>query len=158
MNEIADHSKNKFIDEVKSNITSKDNSKICVISASVESELVDFEDDEALEYLNSLGINDSGVSNLIRSSYELLNLASYFTAGEKEVRAWTFSIGMKAPQCAGVIHTDFERGFIKAEVVTYNDLIDAGCIQKAKELGKYRLEGKDYIFKDGDVALFRFNN
>ena len=95
---------------------------------------------------------------MIRATYDLLGLASYFTAGEQEVRAWTFKNGMKAPQCAGVIHTDFESGFIKAEVVTYKDLIEAGNVAKAREAGKYRLEGKDYVFQDGDVALFRFNN
>ena len=95
---------------------------------------------------------------MIRSAYNLLNRQTYFTAGEKEVRAWTFKLGMKAPQCAGVIHTDFENGFIKAEVVSYDDLIEAGSVLHAKEAGKYRLEGKEYVFKDGDVTLFRFNN
>ena len=93
-----------------------------------------------------------------RQTYELLGLASYFTAGVQEVRAWTFKKGMKAPQCAGVIHTDFEHGFIKAEVVAYDDLIAAGKVSKARDAGKYRLEGKEYEFKDGDVALFRFAN
>ena len=102
-----------------------------------------------------MGIKDSGVSELIRQSYNLLGLASYFTAGEKEVRAWTFSIGMKAPQCAGVIHTDFEKKFIKAEVVHYEDLVAAGSYHKAREAGRYRMEGKDYVFNDGDVAVFR---
>ena len=108
--------------------------------------------------MESLGVKDSGVSLLIRAAYELLGLASYFTAGEQEVRAWTFKSGMKAPQCAGVIHTDFEHGFIKAEVVAYDDLIAAGNVAKARDAGKYRLEGKEYEFKDGDVALFRFAN
>jgi len=131
---------------------------ICVISAAVEAELIDFDATEAAEYLASLGVTDSGVSRLIRATYELLGLASYFTAGEQEVRAWTFQKGMKAPECAGVIHTDFEKGFIKAEVVSYDALITAGSTAGAREAGKYRLEGKDYVFKDGDVALFRFNN
>lgn len=129
-----------------------------IISASVEAELIDFNTTEATEYLESLGVNDSGVSQLICATYELLGLASYFTAGVQEVRAWTFKKGMKAPECAGVIHTDFQSGFIKAEVVAYTDLTAAGSTARAREAGKYRLEGKDYEFKDGDVALFRFNN
>ena len=120
--------------------------------------VVDFDAAEAAEYLESLGVSDSGVSLLIRATYDLLGLASYFTAGEQEVRAWTFRKGMKAPECAGVIHTDFEKGFIKADVVSYQDLIAAGSTAGARDAGKYRLEGKDYEFKDGDVALFRFNN
>ena len=108
--------------------------------------------------MESLGVKDSGVSLLIRATYDLLGLASYFTAGVKEVRAWTFKSGMKAPQCAGIIHTDFEHGFIKAEVVAYDDLIAAGNVARARDAGKYRLEGKEYEFKDGDVALFRFAN
>jgi ribosome-binding ATPase YchF (GTP1/OBG family) len=119
---------------------------------------VDFSPEEAEAYLRSFGVKDSGVSELIRATYRLLGLASYFTAGEKEVRAWTFRVGMKAPQCAGVIHGDFERGFIKAEVVRCEDLLAVGSLLAAKEAGKYRLEGKDYIVRDGDVILFRFNN
>ena len=107
--------------------------------------------------MKELGVEDSGVSALIRNTYSLLGLASYFTAGEPEVRAWTFKRGMTAPQCAGVIHTDFEKGFIKAEVVSYDDLVKAGSVAHAREAGKYRLEGKEYVFQDGDVALFRFN-
>lgn len=130
----------------------------CVISAKVESDLVDLTPAEAVDYMKELGVTDSGVGSLIRETYKLLGLASYLTAGEKEVRAWTFRLGMKAPQCAGVIHTDFEKGFIKAEVVSYDDLVKAGSVAGAREAGKYRLEGKDYEFKDGDVALFRFAN
>jgi len=130
---------------------------VCVVSAAVEAELVDFDEHEAADYLESLGVGDSGVSLLIQATYDLLGLASFFTAGEKEVRAWTFSKGMKAPQCAGVIHTDFEHGFIKADVISYEDLIAAGSFAKAREAGTYRLEGKDYTFQDGDVAIFRFN-
>ena len=107
-------------------------------------------------YLN-LGIEESGLDQLIRASYHLLGLATYFTAGVQEVRAWTFRKGMKAPQCAGVIHTDFERGFIRAEVVAYEDLLAAGSYSAAKEAGKVRLEGKEYIVQDGDVVHFRFN-
>lgn len=129
----------------------------CVISAKLEAELADLSREEGLEYMKSLGVIDSGVSQLIRASYDLLGLASYFTAGEKEVHAWTFKKGMKAPECAGIIHTDFERGFIKAEVVSYEDLIKYGTQNAAKEAGKVRLEGKEYLMKDGDVVLFRFN-
>ena len=156
--DLTNPSGNQFVKAVEAFALENHNSNTCLISAAVEAELIDFDEIEAKEYLESLGLDDSGVSQLIRSAYELLGLASYFTAGEKEVRAWTYRIGMKAPECAGVIHTDFEKGFIKAEVVSYEDLIKAGGIQNAKEAGKYRLEGKEYIFQDGDVALFRFNN
>jgi ribosome-binding ATPase YchF (GTP1/OBG family) len=104
-----------------------------------------------------MGVSDSGVSTLIQSTYDLLGLASYLTAGEKETRAWTFKKGMTAPQCAAVIHTDFEKSFIKAEVVSYDDLIETGSMQAAREAGKLRLEGKEYIFADGDVTLFKCN-
>ena len=102
-----------------------------------------------------MGVTDSGVSGLIQATYDLLGLASFLTAGEKEARAWTFRKGMKAPQCAGVIHTDFERTFIKADVVSYDDLVAAGSMQSAREIGKWRLEGKEYQFVDGDVTLFK---
>ena len=123
----------------------------------MEEELSDLSDEDAKEYLEAMGVEDSGVTSLIRASYQLLGLASYLTAGEKEARAWTFKQGMTAPQCAGVIHTDFEKSFIKAEVVSYDDLIAAGSMQAARENGKLRLEGKEYIFADGDVALFKCN-
>lgn len=129
----------------------------CLICAALEAELSELEPQEAALYLQELGVHDSGVSQLIQSSYRLLGLASYFTAGEQEVRAWTFRQGMKAPECAGIIHTDFEHGFIKAEVVSYPDLIAAGSLNAARQAGKVRLEGKDYLFQDGDVAHFRFN-
>jgi GTP-binding protein YchF len=131
--------------------------QVCVISASTESELIDFSPEEAKDYLQELGVSDSGVSELIRATYKLLDLASYLTAGPMETRAWTFERGMKAPQCAGVIHTDFEKGFIKAEVVAYDDLMAAGSVAAAREAGKYRMEGKEYVMKDGDVVHFRFN-
>ena len=156
--DLANPDQNAYVKKVEQFAQENHNAETCIISAAVEAELIDFDAEEAQEYLESLGITDSGVSVLIRSTYKLLGLASYFTAGEKEVRAWTFKIGMKAPQCAGVIHTDFEHGFIKAEVVSYEDLVAAGGVQQAKEAGKYRLEGKDYSFQDGDVTLFRFNN
>ena len=125
------------------------------ISAKIESELIDLTPEEAKEFLQDLGVSDSGVSNLIRASYSLLGLQTYFTAGEKEVRAWTIEKGWKAPQAAGVIHTDFEANFIKAEVVSYQDLSTLGSVSAARDAGKYRLEGKDYVFRDGDVAVFR---
>ena len=156
--DLADYSGNAYVTAVEKFAHEHHGAGTCVVSASVEAELIDFDEEEASEYLESLGVQDSGVSLLIRATYDLLGLASYFTAGVQEVRAWTFKKGMKAPQCAGVIHTDFESGFIKAEVVAYDDLIEAGNVAKAREAGKYRLEGKDYEFKDGDVALFRFNN
>nr|WP_309383041.1 redox-regulated ATPase YchF [Cerasicoccus frondis] len=127
----------------------------CVICARIEEELSELEPEEAKEFLADLGVDGSGVSGLIQAAYSLLGLASYFTAGEKEVRAWTFHVGMKAPQCAAVIHTDFEKKFIKAEVVSYPDLVAAGSVAAARDAGKYRLEGKEYLFKDGDVALFK---
>jgi ribosome-binding ATPase len=128
-----------------------------VISAQIESELVDLSTSEALEYLHGLGVEESGAGALIRAVYHLLGLRTYLTTGEKESRAWTIHAGDKAPQAAGVIHTDFERGFIAAEVVHYNDLVTLGSSAKAREAGKLRIEGKDYVVKDGDVIEFRFN-
>ena len=148
---------NAYVDRVREFVRAAHGAGTCVICARLEEELSSLSPEEAAEYLAELGVNDSGVSALIRETYDLLGLASYFTAGEPEVRAWTFKKGMTAPQCAGIIHTDFEKGFIKAEVVSYEDLISAGSVAHAREAGKYRLEGRDYIFKDGDVALFRFN-
>ena len=156
--DLGDTSGNQYVALVEKFSEEHHGAGTCIVSAAVEAELIDFDDEEAAEYLESLGVKDSGVSLLIRATYDLLGLASYFTAGVQEVRAWTFKSGMKAPQCAGVIHTDFEHGFIKAEVVAYDDLIAAGNVAKARDAGKYRLEGKEYEFKDGDVALFRFAN
>ncbi len=133
------------------------NAEAIVISASIESELVDLSEEEAKDFLASLGVESSGVSELIRAVYHLLGLRTYLTTGEKETRAWTISEGTKAPQAAGVIHTDFERGFIAAEVVAYEELVELGSHLKAKEAGKLRIEGKDYVVKDGDVVEFRFN-
>jgi ribosome-binding ATPase YchF (GTP1/OBG family) len=113
--------------------------------------------DEAAEYLAGIGAESSGVSNLIKAVYHLLGLRTYLTTGEKETRAWTFVAGMKAPQCAGVIHSDFERGFIAGEIIGYDDLVAAGSFARARELGKLRLEGKDYEVMDGDVCDWRFN-
>jgi len=128
-----------------------------VISAQIESELVDLSEGEAKDYLRDLGVNESGVGALIRAVYHLLGLRTYLTTGEKESRAWTIHAGDKAPQAAGVIHTDFERGFIAAEVTHYDDLVTLGSFAKAREAGKLRIEGKDYVVKDGDVIEFRFN-
>jgi GTP-binding protein YchF len=156
--DIADPGKNPHVQRVRQFVADHHGAGICVICARIEEELGDLAPPEAAEYLRELGVADSGVSQLIRAAYSLLGLASYFTAGEKEVRAWTFRKGMTAPQCAGVIHTDFEKGFIKAEVVSYDDLIAGGSYAAAREAGKYRLEGRDYVFQDGDVALFKFNS
>lgn len=146
---------NAFTREVEAWASRHHGAGTCTLCARIEEELSDLAPDEAREYLSELGVAGSGVSALIRAAYQLLGLASYFTAGEKEVRAWTFTEGMKAPQCAGVIHTDFEKKFIKAEVVSYDDLIAGGSYAAAREAGKYRLEGKEYLFRDGDVALFK---
>ena len=148
---------NPYVSKVAEFVKQEHESEICVICARIEEELSELSPQEGVEYLRQLGAKDSGVSELIKKTYSLLGLSSFFTAGEKEVRAWTFKNGMTAPQCAGVIHTDFEKGFIKAEVVSYEDLKNAGSVAKARDAGKYRLEGKEYVFKDGDVALFRFN-
>ncbi len=156
--DLADADANPFVAKVREYAKTAHDAGCVVISAQIESELIDLSDEDAAEFLSDLGVEDSGVSLLIRESYALLGLKTYFTAGEKEVRAWTFEDGMTAPQCAGVIHTDFEKGFIKAEVVAYDDLSSLGSVSAARDAGKYRLEGKDYIFKDGDVTLFRFNN
>jgi len=128
-----------------------------VISAQIESELVDLGEAEAMEYLRGLGVEDSGVHALIRAVYHLLGLRTFFTTGEKETRAWTIPVGEKAPAAAGTIHSDFERGFIAAETIHYGDLVAAGSFAKAREVGKLRLEGKDYEVRDGDVIFFRFN-
>ena len=128
-----------------------------VISAQLESDLVDLSPEEAREFLKELGVSESGVGILIRSTYHLLGLRTYFTAGEKEARAWTIHAGDTAPQAAGVIHTDFQRGFIKAETVAYDDLVKCGSVAAAREKGLYRMEGKEYVVQDGDVILFKFN-
>ena len=128
-----------------------------VISAQIESELVDLSEKEAVEYLRGLGVEDSGVHTLIRAVYHLLGLRTFFTTGEKETRAWTIHAGEKAPAAAGAIHSDFERGFIAAETIQYDDLVALGSYAKAREAGKLRIEGKDYVVRDGDVILFRFN-
>ena len=128
-----------------------------VISAQIESDLIDLSPEEAKEFLKELGVQESGIGALIRSTYHLLGLRTYFTAGEKEVRAWTIHAGDTAPKAAGVIHSDFERGFIKSETVAYQDLVTCGSVAVAREKGLYRMEGKEYVVKDGDVLLFKFN-
>lgn len=147
---------NKFVKEVK-DFAEKDHAKVISLSAKIEEELAGLEKEEQAVFKEELGIKESGLEKLVKASYDLLGLMSFLTAGEKEVRAWTIKKGTKAPQAAGKIHTDFEKGFIKAEVVSYDDLVEAGSFVKAKEKGKVRLEGKDYVVQDGDVMLFRFN-
>ena len=128
-----------------------------VISAQIESELVDLSPEEGEQFLKEMGVQESGIGALIRATYHLLGLRTYFTAGEKEVRAWTIHVGDTAPKAAGVIHSDFERGFIKAETVAYADLVACGSVAAAREKGLYRMEGKEYVVQDGDVLLFKFN-
>lgn len=135
----------------------KENAAFVAISARIESELAQLEDAEQAEYLESLGLKEPGLNRLIREGFNLLGLQTYFTAGPKEARAWTIPVGATAPQAAGVIHTDFERGFIRAETISFDDYVSLGGEAGAKEAGKMRLEGKDYIVKDGDVMTFRFN-
>ena len=135
----------------------KEGSGVVSICGKIESELVELEGDDKMEMLNSLGLKEDGLSRLIREAYKLLGLSTYFTAGEKEVRAWTIHVGWKAPQAAGVIHTDFEKGFIKAEVFHYEDLVKHGTEAEIKSKGLLRLEGKEYVVRDGDIMHFRFN-
>ena len=135
----------------------KEDSEVIVISAKIEEEIATLDDEDKEMFLEDLGIEEPGLDRLIRTTYDLLGLSTYFTAGVQEVRAWTFRQGMTAPQCAGIIHTDFERGFIRAEVTSYDDYVEHGGEQGAKEAGKQPLEGKDYIMKDGDIVHFRFN-
>ncbi len=154
--QLAKPDENKYVVALKKKAQEEDR-PVVVISAQIESELSVLDPAERASYLESLGVTDSGVNNLIRCAFDLLGLKTYFTAGEKEVRAWTFQNGYTAPQCAGVIHTDFERGFIKAEVIGYDDYITSGSEKSAKEKGLMRLEGKEYLMADGDVVHFRFN-
>lgn len=154
--EVADPANNKYLKMVQE-YAANEGSQVIVVCAKVEEEISELDDEEKAMFLEELGIKESGLDQLIRASYNLLGLATYFTAGVQEVRAWTFRKGMKAPQCAGIIHTDFERGFIRAETVSYDDLVAAGSMAAAKEAGKVRLEGKEYVVQDGDVMLFRFN-
>ena len=147
---------NEFVKMVEE-IASKEDSLVLPISAKIESEIAELDEEEKKDFLSELGINESGLDRLIKASYKLLGLMSYLTAGEPETRAWTIKIGTKAPQAAGKIHSDFERGFIRAEVISYDDLIKCGSMTAAKEKGLVRSEGKEYVFQDGDIVLFRFN-
>lgn len=147
---------NPLLDEVAT-IAAEEGAVIVPICNKLEAEIAELEDDEKTEFLQDLGMNEPGLDRVIRAGYSLLGLQTYFTAGEKEVRAWTVRKGATAPQAAGVIHTDFERGFIRAEVIAYDDFIAHNGEQGAKEAGKWRLEGKEYVVKDGDVIHFRFN-
>ncbi len=148
--------KNQYTDLV-SEYASKENASVIVMSAKIESELSELNDDDKKIFLEDLGITNSGLDKLIYATYNLLGLETYFTCGKVEVRAWTYKKGMKAPECAGIIHSDFERGFIRAEVMSFNDLKEHGSENKVKEAGKMRLEGKEYIMQDGDICHFRFN-
>ena len=147
---------NKYVEEVRE-IASQEDAQVVVVSAQVESELVELSDEERADFLESLGVKEGGLKSLIRTTYDLLGLRTYFTSGEKETRAWTIKAGMSAPQAAGVIHSDFEKGFIRAETVSYEDLVASGSIGSAKEKGLVRAEGKAYIVKEGDVMLFLTN-
>ena len=151
-----DGASNAGVQEVR-DYAAKEGSEVFVVCAQIEQEIAELDDDEKKMFLEDLGLSESGLEKLIKASYRLLGLISYLTAGEPEVRAWTIKKGTKAPQAAGKIHSDFERGFIRAEVVAYDDLIACGSHNAAKEKGLVRLEGKDYVVKDGDIMLFRFN-
>ena len=146
-----------YVAAVRKYVAEHHNAEAIVISARMEEELSELDAADAKDYLETLGVSDSGVSELIKAAYHLLGLRTYLTTGVKETKAWTIPAGAKAPQAAGVIHTDFERGFIAAQVVSYDDLVACGSLQKAKELAKLRTEGKDYVVQDGDVVEFRFN-
>ncbi|GKV37052.1 hypothetical protein SLEP1_g45121 [Rubroshorea leprosula] len=154
--DIADPGGNPHVKEVM-NLASELQSGMMTISAQVESELTELASEERTEYLKSLGVSEGGLGNLIRATYSLLGLRTYFTSGEKETKAWTILAGMTAPQAAGVIHSDFEKGFIRAETVAYDDFVAAGSLAAAREKGLLRSEGKDYVVQEGDVMLFRFN-
>jgi GTP-binding protein YchF len=155
--DLATADQNPFVLKVREYTAHHFACEAVVISAQIESDLIDLSEAEAKEFLKELGVDESGVGALIRATYHLLGLRTYFTAGEKEVRAWTIHIGDTAPKAAGVIHSDFERGFIKAETVAYEDLVKCGSVATAREKGLYRMEGKEYVVKDGDVLLFKFN-
>lgn len=152
--DLANH--NKYVYDVIS-YAEKEGSRVICVCAKIEEELCDLDNNEKMELLSGLGIKESGLDQLIKATYELLGLKTFFTAGTDEVRAWTFSDGMKAPDCAGIIHTDFKRGFIKAEIMSYSDLEKYKDEKIVKENGKVRLEGKDYLMQDGDICYFRFN-
>ncbi|MDJ0634629.1 MAG: redox-regulated ATPase YchF [Xenococcaceae cyanobacterium MO_188.B29] len=147
---------NEWVEQVKA-FVENEQAKVVVVSAQVESELVELSAEERKDFLEALGVSEGGLKSLIKATYDLLGLRTYLTTGETETRAWTITAGMKAPQAAGVIHSDFERGFIRAETIAYQDLVASGSINAAKEKGLLRSEGKDYVVQEGDVMLFRFN-
>ena len=147
---------NPYVNKVRE-YASKEKSSVVLMCAKIESELSELDEESKKEFLKDLGIQNSGLDSLIHNTYHLLGLKTFFTVGSDEVRAWTFKDGMTAPECAGLIHTDFQKGFIKAEVMSYDDLVKYGSEIKVKEAGRARLEGKDYIMQDGDICLFRFN-
>jgi len=155
--DLADAGGNAYVAKVRDYVKTHLACEAVVISAQIESELVDMSPEEADAFLKDLGVPESGMGSLIRATYHLLGLRTYFTAGEKEVRAWTIHAGDTAPKAAGVIHSDFERGFIKAETVAYDDLVACGSTAAARDKGLYRMEGKEYVVQDGDVMLFKFN-
>ncbi len=156
VNEDEVNKENNYVKALKE-YANKEDASVIVISAKIEEELSKLETEEKNLFLEELGINESGLDKLVKEAYSLLGLATYLTAGTDEVRAWTFKRGMKAPECAGIIHTDFEKGFIKAEIMSFEDLKKYGTELKVRENGKVRLEGKDYIMQDGDICHFRFN-
>ncbi len=148
---------NEYVEKVR-NAVKDENAEVLIIGAQIEADIAELDTyEERQEFLNDLGLEEAGVNKLIRAAYQLLNLQTYFTAGEKEVRAWTIKEGMTAPQAAGVIHTDFEKGFIRAEVIKYNDFVELGSESACKDAGKLGIEGKEYVVEDGDVMHFRFN-
>lgn len=157
VDENAASTGNKYVEKIRE-LVQNENAEVLVLAVATEADITELETyEERQMFLEDLGLEEAGVSKLIRSAYKLLNLQTYFTAGVKEVRAWTINVGDTAPQAAGVIHTDFEKGFIRAEVIGYNDYVQFGSEAKVKEAGKLRVEGKEYIVKDGDVMHFRFN-
>ena len=153
--DLADADNNKYVQQVRAYVKQHHDTSAVVVSAEIESELVTLSEEERAEYLEGLGVKDTGASNLVREAYHLLGLRTYLTTGEKETRAWTIHAGDKAPAAAGVIHSDFEKSFISAETVAYQDLISAGSFARARELGRLRTEGKEYVVQDGDVMEFK---
>ena len=153
---MANAEDNEYVKQVRE-YAAKEGAEVIVVCAKIEEEIAQLDDEEKAMFLEELGIEESGLDKLIKAAYSLLGLATYFTAGVQEVRAWTFRKGMKAPQCAGIIHSDFERGFIRAETVSFEDLVEYGSKTAAKEAGRLRLEGKEYVVNDGDVMEFLFN-
>ena len=154
--DLLDSESNKYVQAVKA-IADKENAEIICISSKIEAEIAELDKEEAEAFLKEIGVTESGLEKLIKTSYQTLGLITYLTTGEQETRAWTINLGTKAPGAAGVIHTDFERGFIKAQVIAYDDYVAAGSMVKAKEQGVLRMEGKEYVMKDGDVVEFMFN-